>query len=616
MSRETKRLNVSDVDFDDIRQNLKDFLRSQDTLQDYDFEGSAISTIIDMMAYVTHINAVNANLGINETFLDTAQFRGSVVGHARQLSYTPRSASAPSALLDIIVNNPSSPDLTIPRGHRFKAKVGNDSYNFVTDREYNTETASFTNVRILQGTVKTTEFIFDPQSSEKYVIPESDVDTSSLRVEVYDSRTSSTFSVYSESKELTSITEDSRVYFLSENPDGFFEISFGDGVLGRALENGNLIRVEYLVTKKAESNGASVFSLVDPIQGNSNVSLTVKQNALGGDEKESTDSVRRNAPLSFASQNRVVVPQDFEAVVRENFSNLESITVWGGEDNDPPIYGKAFLSIKPRNADILSDTEKTFILDEIIRPKSVLTIEPELIDPEFLFITLQVFFKYDPSLTNLTETQLENKVVDNIRDFNSQELVRFGRVFRYSQVLSVIDNSDPAVLNSFARVYVQRRFLPRLNVAQTYTLEFSVDLFESFGTRPVIFNSSTFTINGQDGCRFTDVSNGDGTRRVQIVRGDPRNPTIVVNNAGSIIGSKITLLDFQPEKYEGSSVVIEAIPNSYNVFGKRNTILTIDCNCPRFEIDGSVDTFATGAEYSGLDYEVAPKNADINGNIE
>jgi len=151
MSRETKRLNVSDVDFDDIRQNLKDFLRSQDTLQDYDFEGSAISTIIDMMAYVTHINAVNANLGINETFLDTAQFRGSVVGHARQLSYTPRSASAPSALLDITVNNPSSQDLTIPRGHRFKAKIGNESYNFVTDREYNTETASFTNVRLLQG---------------------------------------------------------------------------------------------------------------------------------------------------------------------------------------------------------------------------------------------------------------------------------------------------------------------------------------------------------------------------------------------------------------------------------------------------------------------------------
>jgi hypothetical protein len=313
------------------------------------------------------------------------------------------------------------------------------------------------------------------------------------------------------------------------------------------------------------------FSTNTGIGGNTNISITTIQRARGGDERESIESVRRNAPLSFASQNRVVVPQDFEAVVRQNFSNLESIVVWGGEDNDPPIYGKVFLSIKPKNADILSDVEKTFILKEVIRPKSVLTIEPELIDPEL----------YDPSLTNLTETQLENKVVDNIRNFNSQELVRFGRVFRYSQVLSVIDNSDPAVLNSFARVYVQKRFVPRLNVAQTYTLEFSVDLFESFGTRPVIFNSSTFTINGQDGCRFTDVSNGDGTRRVQIVRGDPRNPTVVVNNAGSIIGSKITLLDFQPEKYEGSSVVIEAIPNSYNVFGKRNTILSIDCNCPR-----------------------------------
>jgi len=608
---ETKRLDVSEVDFESIRANLKTFLESQDTLQDYDFEGSAITSVIDLLSYVTHYNAINANLGINETFLDTAQFRGSVVGHARQLGFTPRSASAAIAFLDVTVNNPSDTELTLPRGHRFKSKIGNETFNFVTDREYNTETASFTNVKILQGKMETIEFIFDVDSAEKFVIPNPDVDTSTLRVEIFDTTAAVTSLIYNEAKELTSINQASLVYFLSENPDGLFEISFGDGTIGAALENGNLIRVEYLVTKKAAANGASVFSSVDAIEGNSDISITVNQNASGGDEKESTESIRRNAPLSYAAQNRVVVPQDYEAIVRENFANLDSIKVWGGEDNDPPKYGKAFVSIKPKDALILTDEEKTTVLEDIIRPKSMLTVDTELVDPEFLFITLEVFFKYDPSLTNLTETQLENKVVDAIETFDDEQLRKFDRVLRYSQLLSVIDNADSAVLNSFARVLVQKRFVPRLNAAQTYELEFSVDLFKSFGTRPVIFLSTEFTINGLDGCRFTDVLNNDGTRRVQIVRGSPESPQVVVDNAGTIEGSKITLVNFQPERFQGSNVVIECIPNSYNVFGKRNTILTIDCGCPQFKIEGSVDTFATGAEYAGDTYEVAPKNADL-----
>jgi len=611
MSREENRLNVSELDFREIRKNLKDFLRSQDTLQDYDFEGSAISTIVDLLSYVTHYNAVNANLGINETFLDTAQFRGSVVGHARQLGFTPRSAAAAVAFLDITVNDPSDTDLTLPRGHRFKAKIGNETFNFVTDRDYNTEAASFSNVKILQGNFKTIEFDFDTESSEKFVIPDPDVDTSALRVEVFDSRTSSASTVFNEIKELVDVQADSNVYFLAENPDGLFEISFGDGVIGTALENGNLIRVEYLVTKKAAANGASIFSSVDAIEGNTNLSITVNQKASGGDEKESTESIRRNAPLSYAAQNRVVVPQDYDAIVRENFPNLDSIKVWGGEDNDPPKYGKAFVSIKPKDALILTEEEKATVLDDIIRPKSMLTVDTELVDPEFLFITLEVFFKFDPSLTNLTKTQLENKVVTAIEKFDEEQLRKFDRVLRYSQLLSVIDNADPAVLNSFARVLVQKRFVPRLNVAQTYELEFSVDLFKSFGTRPVIFLSTEFTTKGFTDCRFTDVLNNDGTRRVQIVRGSAESPQVVVDNAGTIEGSKITLVNFQPERFEGSTIVIECIPNSYNVFGKRNTILTIDCGCPQFKIEGSVDTFATGAEYAGDTYEVAPKNADI-----
>lgn len=600
----------TEIDFTEIRNSLKEFLRSQDELQDYDFDGSAISSIIDLLAYTTHINAVNANVGLNETFLDTAQFRGSVVGHARQLGYIPRSATAASASISVQINNPTEDDFVLGRGHPFRATINGETFTFFTLEDYEpNDNNLFENVRVFQGTLKSSEFVFDVRSGERFVIPDEDVDTSTLQVQVFDDTDKINSRVFNQAKELTSIKSDSDVYFIAENPDGRYELFFGDGVLGTSLQDGNLIRIEYLKTRKADANGARTFSTTTPIGGTTNISITTTSVAQGGEEKESTESVRRNAPLTFAAQNRVVVPQDFEAVIRESFGDLESISVWGGEDNDPPVYGKAFISIKPKSSDILSDGQKEFIRREILKPKSVLTVEPEIIDPEFLFIALEVFFKFNPALTNLTTTQLEQKVVQRIRDFNSENLRRFGRVFRYSNVLNVIDTADESIINSFARVYLARRFIPRIGIPTTYTLDYSVDLFESFGTRPVIFRSSRFTVKGLANCRFTDVPRQDGTRRIQIVRGETRNPTVVVRDAGFIEGTKLVLTNFNPEAIEGSIVGIEVIPNSYNIFGKRNTLLTIDCDCERFSIEGTVDTFATGQEFSGIGYKVTSKNA-------
>lgn len=613
MSRETKNLDVSSIDFDGIRTNLKDFLRSQDTLQDYDFEGSAISTIVDLLSYVTHMNAVNANLGINETFLDTAQFRGSVVGHARQLGYTPRSATAPVAYLNIQVNNPSSDSLTLPRGQRFKAKIGNDSYNFVTDLDYSTSNATFDNVRILQGNFKTVEFVFDAESNEKLIIPDPDADTSTLKVEVFDSRTSSTSSIFTEAKKLTTIKNTSLVYFLAENPDGLFEITFGDGVLGQSLENGNLVRVEYLVTKKAEANGASVFALVDPIEDNTNVAISIVQPAAGGDDKESIESVRYAAPLSYASQNRAVVPKDFEGIILENFADVSSAKVWGGEDNDPPVYGKVFVSAVNNSGTTLSEAQKATLLRDVIGPKSVLTITPEFLDPEFLNITMEAFFKYDPSKTNLTVEQLEDKAKQAIEDYNTTDLSQFDRVFRYSQFLNAIDGSDPSILNSFARIYLSKRFVPTLNIPTTYTLNFSVDLYRSFGQRSVIYESSTFRVNGVDGCRFKDflddTATTSGRRRLSIVSGFGDDETVVVRDAGFIEGSRIVIEAFAPEAITGEVINIEAIPSSYDIVGTLNNVVRIDCDCSRFNIQGEVDTIVSGRDYSGVNYQTFSRDA-------
>jgi len=605
MSRESKRLDVSELDFVEIRDNLKEYLRSQDTLQDYDFEGSAISTIIDVLSYATHYNAINANLGINETFLDTAQFRGSVVGHARQLGYTPRSATAPAAFLDLVVNSPSSSALTIPRGHRFKAKIGSETYNFVTDQEYTTGNATFSDVKILQGTFKTTEFLFDVSSNERLVIPDRGADTSTLRVEIYDSRTSSTFTVFSEAKELTSITSDSEIYFVSENPDGLYEISFGDGIIGKSPENGNLIRVEYIVTKSDEANGASVFSSIDSIQGNTDISITVTQAARGGSDKESTDSIRYNAPLSYTTQNRAVTPQDFEAVIRENFANLDSVNVWGGEDNDPPVYGKVFISVKPKTSNLLSSAERDQILNDIVEPKSVVTITPEIVDPTFTFIGLEVFFKYDPTETSLTKTQLESSVQAALNDFNDRNLDSFGSVFRHSLLLSTIDDTSEAVLNSTARVYVKKRFEPILAAPNRYILDFSAPLYETQSRESVIRSSTLFTINNLQ-CRLKDVLNTDGTRTVQIVTGEDVNEVVVVADAGRIEGSRVILENFSPTNFQGSYIEVEAIPNSNDIAPKLNDILVIDPN--DVSVSGEIDTIVAGQDFSGIRYNTTPRH--------
>jgi len=604
---DTKRLNVADMDFDSIRDNLKDYLRSQDTLQDYDFEGSAIASIIDILAYATHYNAINANIGLNETFLDTAQFRGSVVGRAREKSYTPRSVRSPIAFLDIVVNEASNGQLLrIPRGHRFKTKINNISYTFIATDDFTTTDTTFTNVRVAQARLRTAEYVFDKASAEKFLIPDENVDTTTIRVEVFDSAESTSSQIFSPIKTLTDIDSNTNGYFLDENPDGLFEISFGDGTIGTALENGNLIRIEYGTTEKTAANGARVFTMVDPINSFTNVSITTAQPARGGAERESIDSIKRNAPLTFASQNRAVTPQDFEAIIRENFTNLDSVKAWGGESNDPPVYGKVFISVKPQNSEILSNQEKTLILEDIIGPKSVVTITPEIIDAEFTYVGLEVFFKYDSSSTSLTQKELESTVVDAIANFNDDNLNQFSRVFRHSSLLSVVDDTSDSILNSTARVYVKKRFVPTLEVPTRYTLNFSSRLYETDSRESIITSSTTFTVEGRS-CRFKDVLTEDNERIVQIVSGDGVNEVVVNKNAGRIEGPRIIIEDFAPSSFQGGYIEIEALPNSNDIAPTLNNIITIDLD--DLAVLGEVDSIVAGQDFSGTSYNTTPRHA-------
>jgi hypothetical protein len=609
MTDTTRRLNVAQMDFEEIKTNLKAYLRSQSNLQDYDYEGSAMGTLVDLLSYVTHYNAVNANLGLNETFLDTAQFRGSVVGHARQLGYTPRSATAAVGYVNVGITNfvGGSANVSIPKGTRFRSTINSRAYEFVTEQEYVSSTGIFESVKLVQGSYKTAEYVYDVTTSEKFLIPDVNVDTSQMAVEVFDSETSLTKRTFTRAKIITDISKDSRIYFLAENPDSRYEISFGDGILGTALENGNLIRVTYLVTDSVDANGAGVFTLVDSISQTSPVTIQTVQRAFGGQEKESIEEIRRNAPLSFASQNRAVTADDYKAIILENFQNVETIAVWGGEDNDPPSYGNVFISIKPKDGEILFAAERETVLNDVIRPKSVVSLTPILVDPEYTYISLEVFYKYDVSTTPLSKATLNNAVRTAIQAYNNSYLSKFDGVLRHSNLVREIDRSNNAILSSSARVYMKKRFTPELNVAQRVELQFSGPIYNDPDDQ-VIYKTTAFTYAGRQ-CSLRDVVGSDGIRRVQVVFGDGQNTVVIADNVGTIdtARGKITLSEFVVSNFVGDYIEITMIPNSLDIAPLRNNLLVIDMT--DVAVDGEIDTIVAGQSPAGVNYRTTSRHA-------
>tara|TARA_Y100001954_G_scaffold216762_1_gene248251 strand:+ start:1620 stop:3761 length:2142 start_codon:yes stop_codon:yes gene_type:complete len=497
------RLNVTELDYDQIRANLKTFMQNQTELVDYDFEGSALSTLIDVLAYNTFYNAFNANVQANELYLDTAQVRNNIVSHAKSLGYLPRSRTSPFADLDVTVNSPSGTpsSLTVSRGTKFSSTINNKKFNFVNLESKTISPVGgvykFSALRINQGTLKTfTYTVDDSDTRQKYEIPDTNVDTNSMVVKVFPNAASSNSDIYSLVSNIVNVTGTSEVYFLQEGLDGKYEIYFGDNSFGKKLAAGNVVSIEYLVTDGVEANNATSFALEGNIQGNTNVTLALVNKAAGGAAREDIESIRFNAPLSFLSQNRVVTADDYSTIIKNQYANAETVSVWGGEENDPPEYGKVFVSVKPKNAATLTASEKAFIKDSILKPKNIVSITPELIDPTFLYIKLGVFVKYDPNLTSLTAGELTQKVRQVISDYNDTNLKKFDGVFRHSQLLGEIDNADTSILNSTCNVSIQKRLTPTLNQALKYVVNFDNGFFSNVGAADSIISSTTFTFNG------------------------------------------------------------------------------------------------------------------------
>jgi len=608
------KLNISQLDFDAIKANLKTFLSNQSQFKDYDFEGSGMSVLLDLLAYNTHYLSYNANILANEMFIDTADLRNSIVSLAKALGYTPNSPRASNADINVVVNDATGTSLTMNAGTQFTTSVDGVNYNFVTTSS-NTITPvdgvyTFSNLNIYEGTYVTYQYTADTSDvDQRFLIQSANADTSTLTVQVQNSAGDTTVNTYTKATSITQLDSTSRVYFLQEAEDGKFEIYFGDGVIGKALDDGNIIILKYVVTNKTAANGASSFSLSGNIGGFSDVSITVNSNAANGAEAQSNESIKFNAPKSYAAQDRAVTIEDYKSKVRELYANTKSVSAWGGEDAETPFYGRVYISINPTSGSTLTDTTKNSIVTEL-KKYSVASVTPVIIDPETTSLLLTSTVRYNEKATTKTAETLKTDVTNALTNYNDNTLNQFDSIFRYSKVLELIDDADSSILSNITTLRIRKPFTPTLGSSTNYTVYFSNPLYNPHtGHRSAeggVLSSTGFKVEGDATNIYFFDDDGSGNLRRYYLVGSVR--TYVDNTAGTINYSTgqvdINSVNISTiENIRGSaSTVIELTvqPNSNDIVPVRNQILNIDVTNSTITV--TPDTIVGGSANAGVGY--------------
>jgi hypothetical protein len=612
-----KQLSATELDFDKIRANLKTFLQNQDKFNDYNFEGSGLSILIDLLAYNTHYNALNAHFTINEAFIDSAQLRGNVVSHAKLLGYVPRSTIGATTLVDITVpepiGDPLPTSLTLLRGATLSSVIDGVEYPFVVldsvtvSRSIN-ETFFFDNIPIKQGIFKTIRDRVDTSvDNQRFIIPEKNIDISTIRVRVRENEDTSNFTIYTQFTTFINATSTSNIYFIQENNEGQYEIYFGDGITGTKPYSNNIVEIEYVYSSGVLGNGGSAFAFTGEIGGNGQVDVELSiagSYSSGGSDRESIESIRFNAPLTFVTQNRAVTADDYRSIVSKEYGDIEAISTWGGENSDPPDYGKVYISIKPKSGRVLTEVAKNDIR-EILKGKNVVSVSPEFVDPEYTFISAEVFFKYNPNLTDRTKAELEALVRQKITEYNLIELKRFDGVFRYSALSKIIDTADPGILSSNLRVFMFKDIIPSNNTDNSFELNFSSKTYVSTSTSPTL-ESTAFRINAEDHFFSDKPIAGSTLRQVYIYRVSNGEKIAVVNDAGVInpATGRITLYSFRPDTTD--PIRITVVPNSFDIAPKRNQLIEIDLLS--VDITGEIDTIATAGSAGAINYNTVARH--------
>ena len=605
---ELTKLNIAELDFDTIKANLKDYFGSQSEFTDHNFNGSAISVILDILAYNTHYNAYYLNMLASESFLDSAQLRDSVVAKASMLGYTPRSSRGSAAKVNLTITPGDAPaTITIDKHTQFTSTINGTSYTFSTSNSTiitpSSGVYSASNVELSQGTPLTFKYTVNTANTEqKFLLPNANTDTDTLTVTIQESVTDTNTSVYIKATDITTVNSTSNVYFINEHTDGQFRVQFGDSVLGRKPITGNIVLLNSLVTDGTDTNGANVFSAAGTVGGYSTVSVTTANSAIGGLDKETIESIKFNAPKNYETQNRAVTTDDYKKIVEDNVAGLDAVTVWGGQDDATPKYGTVYVSAKPAGADALSTSQKALI-KSALSDYNIVAITPEVVDPDLISLIFSLTVKYDSRKTSQSSGAIAESVIDTIQSYKTINLNKFGSIFRYSILSKNIDLTETSVLGNLLTLTAKKGITPSTTANDAYTISFNNAIYNPSATYEGAVTSTAFSHTDATGTVYSTsyLDDLDGIMRIYYYSGSDK--LLIANNVGTVTYSNghITLTSFKPDSFAGSTLdftikpaVNDLIPVRNQLFTVSNTDITVT-----MQDDAGTGTTTTSASATG-----------------
>jgi hypothetical protein len=574
MAGANSQIQMTDLDFNTIKNNLKTFLQSQDTLKDYNYEGSALSTLLDILAYNTQYNAYYLNMVANEMFLDTAIQRSSVVSHAKLLNYIPKSQRAAESKITLTVNEVTDSTLTLPKYTAFISEaIDGKNYNFVTPTAETVQvinnTATFSEISLKQGIATSLSFTVDNSSNpkSKFTIPDINVDTTTIQVLVQESSINTAYEIYNAAENYMSLTNNSLVYFIQESVSGNYEIYFGDDVLGKKLTNGNLVRISYIVTDGTAAAGANSFVLLSSINGYANTTINPIEATNSGADRESIQSIQFHAPKAYAAQKRAVTKEDYITAIQQNDAGypIGAVNVWGGQENETPVYGQVFISIKPAGAYTLTATQKQRLINDIIKPISVMTVEPTIVDPDYTYIQVTANVLYDSKKTNLTTGQIESSIRTAIRNLADTSLNTFNSTFSATDFSKAIASVNNSIITNEISIKVQKKFYPNLTTPSTYNLYYGVPLERGMFQSGV---TSTPSVKFRDPINLANIIDGIYIEEVPSSTGGLESVSLINPGFGYQYAPTVTILG------DGTGATAEAVITSSGHIEKINVLTT------------------------------------------
>jgi len=591
MASSDGKLNISELDFTKIKENLQGFLTSQSDFVGYNFSGSSFDVLLDIMAYNTHYNSYYANMIANEMFLDSASLRNSVVARAKHLGYRARSAQGSKSAVTLTITPTDGPSsINIPKNTQFQGEVEGVSFIWCTANSHSVNinangVYTVSGVDLTQGIPSTFKYTANTgDSDQRYLLPNANTDISTLAVSVQVSAVDTETVVYTEATDITTVNSISTVYFIDEIEDGKYEVQFGDGILGKKLANGNIVILSSLVCDANVTNGAKAFSVVSDVGGYSNVKIETTSSASGGAVGADIDEIKFNAPKNFDAQNRCVTIHDYVALIKRDYGAADAVVAWGGEDADPPVFGKVYVAIKPTSGSVLSQSSKKYVQDEILAKRNIVGITPEVVDPDYMYLKINSTVKYDSGTTTNSASVLKATVTTAVTDFGDTNLKTFDKSFRYSKLIQAIDAAEISVKSNQTSLQLKRYLYPLLGSSEAYTLPFSNQVYHPSNTFWGAVTSGEFSYKDSadtlwDGCRLQDA-NGV----VEVYRTSGEDRIIVNNNVGAItyLTGKVALTSFQPiaigAESTGNTTPLEVFvtPASSDVLPLREQIILIE----------------------------------------